>query len=376
MGSVYRPTYKGRDGKTRQSRVYRISYKDEHGKWQNVAGFRDKKASLEKLRQLEIRADRIQAGLPVEGQGSEPGKGVEEALSAWLDELRRLGRTAKYVAENERTVRVAAAACRWKSLRDIRPDSLGAYLSHLAGAGRATHTVNHARDKVAFFCNFCVRQGWFVESPVRRVKRSAVKVRPKRRRAFTHDELVRLFAVAGRYRTLLTVAALSGLRRRELWLLEKRDVVWHPSPRFHLREEATKARRADRVPMLPECAEAIRPAWNLAPAPTTRLFAGLRCTPATFDRLLSLAGITKRGDDGREVNFHSLRLTFCTLTAKRLPIHFVQKLMRHADIKMTVGTYLDLGIGDIADAIDALPRILAAESAATNPFNPGAKDAG
>lgn len=365
MGTIWQPTYRDRKtGQQRKSKVWRIAYTDEHGARQNVGGFRDKKASAEKLRQLELRVDRIAAGLPVEGQGAEPSRGVEESIVAWLAELARLGRTEKYIKENGYTVRAAAKACRWRLLGDIKPGPLGEHLAALAGQGRATHTVNHVRDKVAFFCCYCVRQGWLSANPVEKVRRSKAKVCPKARRAFTSEELQRLAAVHPRFRDLVLVAALSGLRRKELRLLEKRDVVWEPSPRFHLRAEATKARRADEVPMLPECAEILKPLWMAAASPTTRLFAGICCSSAAFNRLLRKAGIAKRDETGRQVDFHALRRTFCTLLGRKLPIQIVSRLMRHTDIRTTVRLYLDLGIGDMADEIDGLPRFLGATAGA------------
>ncbi len=355
MGSIYQPTYRDRHGQPKKSRVWRIAYTDENGQRLNVSGFRDKKASLEKLRQLELRTDRIRAGLPVEGQGAEPSRLIEDALAAWQAELRMGGRTPGYIKQVAIHVRKVSAGCRWKLLGDMKPDAFGAFLAKLSADGAADWTVNHARDKCSFFCNFCVRHGWLAANPLAKAKRANAKRRPRRRRAFTADELARLLAVAGPFREMILFAALTGLRRRELRLLQRRDVVWEPSPRLHLRAEATKSRRAEKLPLLPEAAEVVKDIPN--GNPTDRLFPR-RCEPRCFVGLCEKAGIPKRDADGRQVDFHALRLTFCTMLATRTPIQFVQRMMRHATIGITVGTYLDLGIGDMVAEVERLPRLL------------------
>ncbi len=56
MGGIWKPA--GR-------KKYRIWYKDHNGRRQTAPGFRDKEASLARLRDLERDEERREAGLPV-----------------------------------------------------------------------------------------------------------------------------------------------------------------------------------------------------------------------------------------------------------------------------------------------------------------------
>lgn len=363
MGSIYRPTYTDRHGERKQAKTWRIAYTDEAGQRRTVGGYKDKKATLEKLRQLEQRVDRLRAGLPVEGEGAAPEKVIEDALVAWQAELRMLGRTADYIKAVAVVVRWAARDCRWRTLADIKADAFGSFLAALSAEGRADNSVNAVRDRSSFFCNYCVRQGWLAANPLAKVKRANRRCRPRRRRAFTPDELQRVLSCTTRLRSMILFAALTGLRRHELRALQKRDVVWHPSPRLHLRPEATKSRRADKLPLLPEAADVIRPLWDRAERPTDRLFPGLRCGQEAFAEIVRRAGVAKRDADGRQVDFHSLRYYHCTRLARRLPIQIVSRLMRHRKISLTNELYTDLGIDQLAEDVSALGSMLADLSA-------------
>jgi integrase len=57
--------------------------------------------------------------------------------------------------------------------------------------------------------------------------------------------------------------------------------------------------------------------------------------------------------DTKNVSFHSLRHTFCTLLA-RANVHpaLLQKFARHADLKTTLGYYVHLQRADEMDAIN------------------------
>lgn len=73
----------------------------------------------------------------------------------------------------------------------------------------------------------------------------------------------------------------------------------------------------------------------------------------------------KADDEGRVVDFHSFRYTFCTLLARRLPIQHVQKLMRHRDIRLTVNIYMDLRLDDLSEMLPNLSGLVSFQSPAT-----------
>lgn len=359
MGSVFAPTYLDKKtGKRKRSRTFRMKYRDEHGAQVNVStGVKDERSARELLRLAELRVDRLKAGLPVPSQGH-GHKPMADVVTAWIAELTRLGRDAFYVSECQRIAEAVIASTGWTVLSSVTPAGLRDHLAAFA-TDRASHTVNDHRRKIVALLNFAVDQDWLARNPLARVKAAPITKRSNPRRAPTPDELARLLAAATPARRLLyTVAATSGLRRKELRLLEKQDCdpVVVP-PVWRLRPAMNKSRRVELLPMLPECAIALRDTWLAAELPTTRLFPRIP-DHETFNRDVKRAGVEKRDASGRDINPHSLRYFFATELGKRLPIQLVSKLLRHSNISITCKVYLDLGIQDMAESVQSLPAIL------------------
>ena len=156
------------------------------------------------------------------------------------------------------------------------------------------------------------------------------------------------------------IASLSGLRRKELRRLEKRDCTpTGEKPIWHLRPEIDKAGRGDKIPMLPECAEIILPIWESRPDADQPL-----CSSACLSHTsvlhndLKRAGIARQDERGRWADFHSFRYTFCTFVGKTLPIQQVKILMRHSTIQLTADLYTDLGLEEIGENVWTLPRLI------------------
>jgi len=68
--------------------------------------------------------------------------------------------------------------------------------------------------------------------------------------------------------------------------------------------------------------------------------------------------IDKRDADRRTVDVHALRHTTATYLAKAgVAPRTAQTIMRHSDIRLTLGTYTDPKLLDTAAALDALPSL-------------------
>ncbi len=75
-------------------------------------------------------------------------------------------------------------------------------------------------------------------------------------------------------------------------------------------------------------------------------------------RDLEAAGIPYRDDEGRVLDFHSLRHTFGTNLARAgVAPKVAQELMRHSDINLTMGTYTHVGLYDLNAAVESLPAL-------------------
>ena len=90
----------------------------------------------------------------------------------------------------------------------------------------------------------------------------------------------------------------------------------------------------------------------------TPLFTVPRDLVRILDRDLVAAGIAKRDERGRTVDVHALRHTFGTLLSKGgVSPRTAQAAMRHSDVNLTMNTYTDPKLLDVAGALEALPSL-------------------
>jgi len=77
-----------------------------------------------------------------------------------------------------------------------------------------------------------------------------------------------------------------------------------------------------------------------------------------FNRDLRVAGIPKCDDRGRTVDVHALRHTFGTYLSKGgVAPRVAQAAMRHSTLELTMNTYTDPRLLDVAGALDVLPAL-------------------
>lgn len=369
MGSCFKPTrIDPRTGRRVKYRRYRIVWVDELGRRRTAMAYSDHAASRAMLARKETEAARRREGLPVADQGRLLMP-AGEFLDAFARELVSRGSEpgGTYVREATRTLRAVFSGCGWSSLGQVRVDGFRGYLAGLAERGLAPGTRQRHGDVLRNAVRWAVDQGWLAADPLAGLKpvRVGEAGKRRRRRALTRPELLALLAaVPERRANLYRLAALSGLRRKELRLMRKGDLdPVGPKPCWRLRAEAAKNRRLDVVPICPDALAVALPAWELLPLPTSRLLSSPLLWPAvpsheTFTADLARAGIPKVDGEGRRCDFHCLRYTFCRLMAEVLPIQVVKVLMRHSSIKLTADLYLSLGIEDVGERVWRLPSVL------------------
>ena len=150
-------------------------------------------------------------------------------------------------------------------------------------------------------------------------------------------------------RTIYLLAVWTGLRRREIQDLRWSDChLGVERPYIQLRAEATKSKRADRVPLHPEVVAQLhqwkeqsstRPAGN---APELDSVFEHLPSMVTFKSDLRRAGIPYDSAGRGVVDFHALRKTYSTLmAAANLPARIRQSAMRHSTPDLTETTYMD-----------------------------------
>src|SRR5262249_14841723 len=91
--------------------------------------------------------------------------------------------------------------------------------------------------------------------------------------------------------------------------------------------------------------------------PATPVFATVP-TIKTYKRDLERAGIPYKDEQGRQADFHALRVAFGTyLQRAGVPMRTAMQLMRHTDIRLTPNIYTDPSLLDMAGAVESLPRL-------------------
>lgn len=359
MASIFRRTHRRKDGTTYKSKTYTIEYTDEFGVRKTQSGFKDKLATQELARKIELEVERIKAGIQTRKESPKTTKptAFEKMSKEWLA-TRRASSVSERTAKNSETaLRILQKACEWESSTDITEDSIAKANELWQRKNLSSKSINQYMIVAKLFCQWAVACGYIKTNPVKQQSKMQ-KQRRHIKRPFTEEEIAKLLSSAPeKDATIYKAAMYSGLRNLEIKRLECRDCdLSNPNkPMFRLRAEAQKSKRDVTIPMLQEMAELLKPLL-IGKAPEDKVFCRVNATNELDDQM-KRAGITKIDQQGRRASWHSFRLTFCLRIAKVLPIQTVKVLMRHASINMTVDVYLDLGITEIGEDIWNLPRL-------------------
>ena len=289
------------------------------------------------------------------------GKSLDEAVEAWLADLRRQGRSDAYVYNMALLTRKLVRECRWSTLGSIRSDALTKWMASSAQSHLSGRSLNQYLDSARAFINWCCSHNppWLPGNPLLGVEEADESKKRREKRALTLDELAKLKKVSGKRWVIYLTAALTGLRRSELRRLQWGDMHLDAAhPYIHLRAEATKAKRADVVPINPELLEALR-AYRPAAALSSDAVFPIVPKYATFRKdVETRAGIPWRDGQGRLASFHALRKSFGTYSAlANVPLRVAMDLMRMTEADMLTDIYTDAKLLNTSAAAARLPRI-------------------
>jgi integrase len=199
-------------------------------------------------------------------------------------------------------------------------------------------------------------------------------VKRARERLRLKPHLVSRLERLGRERELVyRVLVLTGLRRGELAGLTWADLDLYepesgstgkPRPakqaRLTVRASISKNGKTDTLPVRADLADRLRD-WKTDSGslePNARVFNVPAALFKILDRDLAAAGIPKRDPEGRTIDVHAMRHTTASYLARGgVAPRAAQSLMRHSDIRLTLGTYTDPTLLDSAAALAALPKL-------------------
>ena len=318
-------------------------------------GVSDREAAEEIARKLVKEREQELAGLlPPKVQRDAAQAAYTKHVQEFIGDLRVKGRNSRYVDEMDFKLTILADKCGWRQVHDITADS---FVKWRTSQTKAKKTLNEYLTAIKGLLNWMIKQGRININPLLSVQRVETRGNEKlNRRAFTNDEMRALLKVSGSRSIVYMTAALTGLRHGECKKLQRADLnLGSEKPSLTVRASISKNHNQACLPLHPQLHLALVNALPADTAPSALAFAGLVPRPSQFKKDLAAAGITKRDAQGRVVDFHSFRHTFCTnLHLAGVPLREAMELMRHSDVRLTMKIYADSSLFALRPAIEKL----------------------
>lgn len=396
---VFRPTYKDREGVTREASKWAIEFRDAGGRPRRLMAFTDRGASealgrkLERLAALRAAQEPLPQALgswaenlPAKtrttlarfgllDQSRAGSNAIADRLLEFASMLRARERTPAWIRRVESRARETLAESGARTLGEINGDAVERATKARRDRGASAREANHRLQACKEFTRWAVASGLLSVDPLARLRPLNARLDPRHvRRALRYEELRALVqaahdgavfrGVSGPVRALAwRLAAQAGLRVGEIFALQVRDLEFDGPGGAVLvvRPEIAKNRTEARLPLASELAA------DLAPFTRGKLpLASLLNLPKAFKdhaprwlrHDLASAQLEYRDECGRVADVHALRSAFVTsLVRSGANVKALQALARHSDARLSVGLYARLSGSDERDAIEALPSL-------------------
>ena len=321
------------------------------------------------------------------------------AIGEHIEEYRRhliaKARNEKHISETIRIITTITSACHCNILAELQgaASRLEEYIAQRLETGSSHRTINADVTATRSFCRWLLSKKRIHEDPTAGMTKLNEDDDPRReRRALSDEETQKLIDAAfhstrefkhltGKDRAVMyTLAQRTGLRRNELRSLTPAsfDLESNP-PTVQVEAASSKRRKRDLLPLSPDVAETMRQHFAGRP-PHEKVWPGAwwRRSAEMLRQDLIEAGIAAEDAAGRVVDFHGQRTTFITGLARAgVAPATAQRLARHSDINLTLGTYTRLGIEDLATAVGNLtelrmgPSVPASKDSSSTTDTPG-----
>jgi integrase len=346
--------------KPKDSRIWRWKFRQQSADRKIV----DVSLETSDKRCAEKRRDKLREEKLHERDGLILPKAAREAaqrrlldhLNDFLGDMRRRGKSEKYLANIEFRVSRLITDCSWKLSKDVTADSFQAW--------RREHrelkdkTANDYLEATRCFFNWLIKLGRTGCNPLLSVEKAKTKEgKAEERRALSDDEMLRLLAVAGERKPVYLMAVHTGLRSSELAALKWSDLhLGAITPFVKVRASTTKNGKSADMRLHPELASALRDFKGSGVLDDELVFKRIPRIER-FRRDLIKAGIPFQDAFGRRAVFHSLRHTFGTNLARGgVASRVAMTLMRHSDRRLTDKVYTDENLLGTWAAFDVLPN--------------------
>lgn len=358
--------------------------------WTDALGNRHRRAlSTDRIvAQRTLNAIIRERDLELAGLGTESGqdRDLRELKALYIADLSTTAvpRHVKQVAAHLDGIFEATGAVR---VGDLVPHRLMKHRAELLAAGRAVRTANVRIACLRAMMRWCVQAGFIGADPIARLKQLPEResTQRRRRRAMSEEEIERFLAAVRAddracaahsarvpQEPLFAAFLQTGARYGELTSTTWNDVDFERRM-LRLRAETTKARKERSIPLRDEMLSALRSLRGTHVAvlrrplnPRDRIFLSPEGKPwpwhsvnamRIFVRTLEAAGIERVDDAGRQLDIHALRHTAATRLARAgVGLVQAQRILGHADPKLTARVYSHLEPEDLRDAIEQIGR--------------------
>ena len=310
INSIYKP--KG-------SRIWRLKYRlrPQDGRITDISlGTSDKqvaeKRRSEKLREMEHERAGI---IPPKATRDAAQRKLAEHLNDFLGDMRRRGKSEKYLANLEFRVGRLIVDWGWNFAKDVTTDRFQSWLRQQIEL--KDKTANDYLEAIRCFFNWLVKFGRAGSNPLLAVEKVKAKDgRAEEIRALSDDEMLRLFSVAGDRKPVYLMAVHTGLRTSELAALKWSDLHLNAvTPFVKARASTTKNGKSAEMRLHPELVAALEELKSCGTLDDGPVFTRIPRIER-FRRDLIKAGISPTDSMGRKAVFHSLRHTLATNLAR------------------------------------------------------------
>ncbi len=275
----------------------------------------------------------------------------------------------------------------WQSLKDLDADGVNRFAAELLSSGRSARTVQKYITAVKSLSRWAVQSGRLAFDTLASVRRPSTQGEETiTRRYLTHEEFVWLdsvtrmsgdsFGMTGVERAVLYAFAIqTGLRSSEIKAVTRAKLhLTAIQPFVLVPANSTKNAKPARQYLQRELADELRSmiskklggaqVFNMPPKYDVAEMFRQDLAAARLKWLGSIADSEQRieadasdflkamDSEGQKLDFHSLRHTAATwLIQSGADVQTVQRIMRHADIKLTLQRYGHLFPGAEAEAV-------------------------
>lgn len=323
----------------------------------------DKEIARKRLREVVLEAQRELEGIiaprAIRDTSYAP---METLVSEYESDLKGRGLALTHVRDTVRRLQRMLREAAWKTLADVRPDSFVKWRAKFKASAK---TLKEYQVSAVAFLNWLVRLDRLQVNPLAKVDKIDTRGKQVREsRAFTEDELKRLFAVAGRRLPAYLMLLYTGQRRDEV-----RSLVWGdlhlrtPQPFVLIRQSTTKDKDKRAIPLHGKLAKLLREMRPASAKDTDSVFRGRF---PTYDSLMNdfkRANIEQKDALGRVVHFHAFRKTWQTMGVRYgINQRAAQEVLGHSDPSLTAKAYTDVAALGLHSEIAKLPWIDGAET--------------